>query len=143
MARQWYAAGQRYESADTEYYANGQLNEVAASTPITAGTIAFVSSGPAQISLEQTVAPSGGEGTIALQWERNEDGGAYGELTGETGTTLDDTDVEAGVLYGYRIHYTDEGAGDEYSNVVFVEVYSGGAIGEGGAPSIFMSSVIR
>lgn len=145
MAKQFFIEGQQvHEDAELDYFVGGvQFNETAATTPITPGTIAFVSSGPAQISLEETVAASGGEGAITRQWQRNEDGGAYSDLVGETAATLDDTDVDAGILYGYRCHYTDEGSGDEVSNAVLVEVYSGGASGEGGAPSVFISSVIR
>lgn len=110
--------------------------------PLVAGTASFVGSGAAGISVEAT-APTDGEGAgPTYQWERNEDGGSYSDLTGETSLTCDDDTVTTGILYGYRCKQT-RGSETVTTNTVTAEVYEGGAIGGGGSSSIFQSSVIR
>lgn len=114
----------------------------------TAGTASFVSSGPASIAITATDA-AGGTSPYTYQWQRNEDGGSYSDLTDGGGvsgaTTLDlvDGSAEAGTLYGYRLVYTDDDAATATSNVVTAQVYSGGSIGGGTGSSPFQSSLIR
>ena len=109
---------------------------------LAAGTASFVSSGPAGISVSATDA-TGGTAPYTYQWERNEDGGSFADLTGETALTCDDdTATSEGVLYGYRLKYTDNVAATVTSNTVTAEVYDGGPL-TGGGSSIFQTSVIR
>lgn len=109
--------------------------------PLTAGTASFVSSGPAGISVIATDATGGSE-SYTYQWERNEDGGSFSDLTGETALACDDdTATTPGVLYGYRVKY-DDGVDEVTSNTVTASVYEGGPL-TGGSSSIFQSSVIR
>lgn len=104
---------------------------------LTAGTASFVSSGPDGIAMEATDA-TGGTEPITQQWQRNEDGGDYADLTdggGVTGATtleLIDGSTEAGTLYGYRLVYTDDDSETATSNVVTAQVYTGGPLTGGG-----------
>jgi hypothetical protein len=112
--------------------------------PIVPGVIEFVCSGPGGIVVSQVVAPSDGSGSISRQWQRSEDGGSYADLTGETGTTLTDDDVNIGEAYRYRLRYTDEASQTAESNVVGpIFVYSGGTIGGGTRSFMFRSPFIR
>jgi hypothetical protein len=74
------------------------------------GTIAFVSTGPAGITVNSTAPASGGVGEITYQWRRSEDGGAYSDLVGKTAADLglDDTATVAEVAYRYRRRAADE-----------------------------------
>lgn len=102
--------------------------------PLAAGTASFVSSGPAGISVEAN-APTDGVEPYSYQWERNQDGGSYSDLSGATSLTLDDTTATTGgVLYGYRCKQTDSAdpADTVTTNAVTAEVYDGGALGGGG-----------
>lgn len=96
------------------------------------GTIVLTHAGPGEIKLTETVAATEGDGIIVRQWQRSVNGGAYSDLVGETGATLTDTDVAPdGTQYTYRIHYTDDGIGDEVSNDVTSIAYNGGTGGGG------------
>jgi hypothetical protein len=118
------------------------MPSVAGGAALAAGTASFVSSGPAGISVSATDA-TGGTAPYTYQWERNEDGGAFGDLAGETSLTCnDDTATDEGVLYGYRLEYTDAVAAEATSNEVTAEVYDGGPL-TGGGSTIFATSVIR
>lgn len=111
--------------------------------PLTAGTASFVASGPGGISVEATDA-TGGATPYTYQWERNEDGGSFSDVSGATSLTLDDsTATTTDVLYGYRLKYTDDDSAVVTSNTVTGQVYEGGVIGVGGSSQIFQSSVIR
>lgn len=100
-----------------------------AGAALSAGTASFVSSGPAGIAVSATDA-SGGSSPYSYQWERNEDGGSFSNLSGETALACtDETATTPDVLYGYRLKYTDNAAATIRSNTVTAEVYDGGAIG--------------
>jgi hypothetical protein len=112
-------------------------------TPLTAGVASFVSSGPAGISVSAT-APTAGTGPYTYQWERNEDGGAYSDLVGETALACtDSTATDEGVLYGFRCKQTDAVAATVTTNAVTAEVYDGGALAGGLGGSIFGGGVVR
>lgn len=109
---------------------------------LAAGTASFVSSGPAGISVSATDATGGSE-SYTYQWERNEDGGAFSDLVGETTLACtDETAVTEGVLYGYRVKYND-GVDTVTSNTVTSEVYDGGPLAGGGGSNLFQTHVIR
>jgi hypothetical protein len=113
----------------------------AAGAALSAGTASFVSSGPAGIAVSAT-APSGGSGAITYQWERNEDGGSYADLTGETALACDDdTATTPGVLYGYRLKQT-RNATTVTTNAVTAEVYDGGVVGDGSGGSFVGSAYV-
>jgi hypothetical protein len=73
------------------------------------GTIAFISTGPAGITIHSATAASGGIGSLSYQWRRSEDGGAYSDLVGKTAADLglDDTATTPYVAYRYRRRVTD------------------------------------
>lgn len=110
---------------------------------LAAGTASFVSSGPAGISVSATDA-TGGTAPYTYQWERNEDGGGFAALSGETALACtDETAVTEGVLYGYRLVYTDDVAAQVTSNTVTAEVYDGGPLVGGGGSNVFATHIIR
>lgn len=144
--------------AETTYYAHFMHEDAATNqstvatsssftteaTPadLTAGTASFVSSGPGGIAVEATDA-TGGTTPYTYQWERNEDGGSYSDVSGATSLSLSDsTATTGGVLYGYRLKYTDDAAATVTSTAVTAQVYSGGALGSGGF-NPFSSPLIR
>ena len=101
-------------------------------TALVAGTIAFVSSGPAGLACSETVAASGGTAPITRQWQRSDDGGSYADLSGQTGSTLSDTTATtAGTAYRYQVVYTDAAGTPQTadSNVVGpIYMYAGCAL---------------
>lgn len=97
---------------------------------LTPGSVSFVFSGVDGIEMEATDATEG-TAPYSYQWQRNEDGGSYSDLSGETTLSLtDDTAIE-GVYYGYRLVYTDDETDVVTSGAVFVQVYLGGSFGSG------------
>lgn len=114
-------------------------NDSTQTAPLTAGTASFVSSGPGGIAVTATDA-TGGTAPYTYQWERNEDGGSYSDLTdgggvsGATTLSLTDGSATAGTLYGYRVKYTDDAGSPATvtSNAVTAQVYTGGALTGGG-----------
>jgi hypothetical protein len=108
-----------------------EVTAIGGSTPLSAGTASFVSSGPGGISVSAT-APADGTGAgPTYQWERNSDGGSYSDVSGATSLTLtDSTATTAGVLYRYRCKQT-RGSETVTTNAVAAQFYSGGAISSG------------
>ncbi len=115
-----------------------------ASTPLAAGVASFVSSSPTQILVTATDA-TGGTAPYTYQWQRNSNGGSYsnisngGGVSGATTRSLTDGSVVAGILYGYRLVYTDNVSATATTSAVTAQLYSGGALGGGG--SVFRSGV--
>ncbi len=115
--------------------------------PITAGVASFVSSGVAGIIMTATEA-SGGTGPYTHQWQRNAAGGSYtdiangGGVTGATTLTITDGSAVAGILYGYRVRYTDAVFATALSNEPTAQLYSGGGLGSGGGRLIGTSGLI-
>lgn len=98
----------------------------------TPGVIVFTASGPGGITCAESAAPTGGTPPFTRQWQRSDNGGAYADLAGQTGTSLTDATAVAGVAYRYRLHYTDAGTGDLFSNEVGpLVLYNGGTLGGG------------
>jgi hypothetical protein len=112
-------------------YDDFEVTAIGGSTPLSAGTASFVSSGPGGISVSAT-APADGTGAgPTYQWERNSDGGSYSDVRGATSLTLtDSTATTAGVLYRYRCKQT-RGSETVTTNAVAAQFYSGGAISSG------------
>jgi hypothetical protein len=114
---------------------------------LAAGTASFVSSGPAAINVTATDA-TGGSTPYTYQWQRNADGGAYGNIangggvSGATTLSLTDGSASAGTLYGYKLVYTDNAAASVTSNAVTAQVYTGGALSEGGGPLVGPSALV-
>jgi hypothetical protein len=104
---------------------------------LAAGTASFVSSGPAAINVSATDA-TGGSTPYTYQWQRNANGGAYGNISngggvsGATTLSLTDGSASAGTLYGYRLVYTDFASATVTSNAVTAQIYTGGALSGGG-----------
>lgn len=99
--------------------------------PLVAGTASFVSSGPAGIAVTSTAPTGGAGGGPTYQWERNADGGSFGDLSGATSLSLSDTTAGAGVLYGYRLKQT-RGVTTVTTNTITAQVYTGGSLTAGG-----------
>lgn len=120
-------------------------NNSTQTTTLAAGTASFVSSGSAGIVVTATDA-SGGATPYAYQWQRNEDGGSYsnisngGGVSGATTLTLTDGSATTGILYGYRLVYTDDDSDTATSNAVTAQIYSGGPL-EGGGCAVFGNGV--
>jgi hypothetical protein len=108
---------------------------------LAAGTASFVSSGPGGISVTATDA-TGGAAPYTYQWQRNTDGGAYGNLGGATALSVTDATATAGHLYGYKLVYTDNVSNTATSNAVTAQVYSGGSLGGGGAMLVGPSALV-
>jgi hypothetical protein len=104
---------------------------------LAAGAASFVSSGPSAINVSATDA-TGGTAPYTYQWQRNSNGGAYGDISngggvsGATTLSLADGSASAGTLYGYKLVYTDDAAASVTSNAVTAQVYTGGALSGGG-----------
>lgn len=115
-----------------DFSAAAVTNNSTVAVPLAAGTASFVTSGPSGISVSATAPTNGSGAGPTYQWERNADGGSYGDLSGETGLTCDDaTATTTGVLYGYRCKQT-RGSETVATNAVTAEVYPGGALGATG-----------
>ena len=120
---------------------------VAPGAPLSAGTASFVSSGPAAILASATDA-TGGSTPYTYQWQRNADGGSFsnisngGGVSGATTLALTDGSGSGGVLYGYRLVYTDALTATATSNAVTAQVYTGGGLGGGGS-GIFGGAIVR
>lgn len=114
-------------------------SNVVVASLLVAGVASFVSSGPDAIILAATDATDG-TSPYTYQWQRNEDGGSYTDLTDGGGvsgsTTLDLTDgsVAEDILYRYKLVYSDsaETPMTDTSNIVAAQVYMGGALTTGG-----------
>lgn len=120
------------------------LIRVTPAAALVAGTVVFSSSSPTTIVMTESVAASGGVGGITRQWQRNDNGGAYSNLSGQTGATCTDSaSLVVGHLYGYRVVYTDSGSNTATSNAVTAQLYTGGAIGTGSLPAQIGSPMIR
>jgi hypothetical protein len=119
----------------------------AGGTPLAAGVASFVSSGTAGIVITATDATDGTP-AYTYQWQRNADGGAYGDIangggvSGATTLTITDDSATPGTLYGYRLVYSDAAAGEATSNAVTAQVYEGGALTGGGSRLIGPSTLI-
>ncbi len=111
---------------------------------LTAGTASFISSGPAAINVSATDA-TGGSTPYTYQWQRNADGGSYsnisngGGVSGATTLTLTDGSAVAGILYGYKLVYTDALTATATSNIITAQIYTGGSLT--GGSSVFRSGV--
>ncbi len=105
--------------------------------PLAAGVASFVSSSPTAILVSATDA-TGGTAPYTYQWQRNSNGGAYGNIangggvSGATTLAMTDGSASAGTLYGYQLVYTDAVAADETSNAVTAQIYTGGSLSSGG-----------
>jgi hypothetical protein len=109
---------------------------------LAAGAASFVSSGPGGISVEAT-APTGGSGALSYQWERNEDGGAYGDLAGQTALACADTTATTpAVAYRFRCKQT-RGVDTVTTDAVLAYVYSGGSLAGGGVRFMDMTGGFR
>jgi hypothetical protein len=119
--------------AATNYLANITTASVTNNkyATLTAGTASFVTSGPAGISVSATASSNGDGAGPSYQWERNENGGSYSDLSGKTSLSCtDSTATTAGVVYRYRCKQT-RGTDTVTTNAVVAQVYEGGAIGAG------------
>ncbi len=111
------------------------------------GTASFVSSGPTSISITASNA-TGGTAPYTYQWQRNASGGSYsnisngGGVSGATTLTLTDGSVSSGILYGYRLVYTDNASSTVTSNAVTAQAYLGGSLTGGGGPLVGLSALV-
>ena len=107
---------------------------------LTAGTASFGTSSATTITISATDATNGTP-AYTYQWQRNSNGGAYsnlsngGGVSGATTRSLTDASGTSGVLYGYRLVYTDSASATATSNAVTAQLYSGGPL-TGGTPQI-------
>lgn len=96
---------------------------------MTPGVISFLFSGVSGIEWEATDATAG-TAPYTYQWQRNENGGAFSNLSGKTSLSLtDETATTPDVLYGYRLVYTDADTTTVTSNEETAELYEGGDFG--------------
>lgn len=101
-----------------------------APTALTPGTVSFVKSGPSGVVMIATDATDG-TGPYTYQWQRSEDGGSFSDLSGKTTLSLTDDVAIEGVLYGYRLVYTDDVSDTANSNDESAKLYLGGVIASG------------
>jgi hypothetical protein len=98
-----------------------------ATPPLVAGTAEFLESnfnGGSPYIEVQASAPTGGEGAgPTYQWERNDNGGSYSDLSGATSLTLTDSTAVTGHIYGYRCKQT-RGVETVTTNAVTGQVFS-------------------
>lgn len=100
---------------------------------LTAGALAYVSSGTAGIAFTASTG-SGGTPTIAQNLQRSTTtGSGFSDLSGLTGTTPVDATAVVGTLYYYRVRYTDSAGSPAtvYSAEVTAKLYLGGDFGSG------------
>jgi hypothetical protein len=112
--------------------------------PLAAGTASFVTSGTGGISVSATDATNG-TAPYAHQWQRSITSGAgFTDLSGKTALTAIDTTASAGILYYYRLKYTDSAGTPAviYSGQVSAQLYSGGPIWTGPS-NIFSGGLVR
>lgn len=108
-----------------------------ASAVLASGTASFVSSGPSSIVVTSSDA-TGGTPSYSYQWQRNANGGAFGDIangggvSGATSLTLTDGSATAGTLYGYRLATTDGAASQVTTNEITAQIYTGGSLTAGG-----------
>jgi hypothetical protein len=112
--------------------------------PLAAGTASFVTSGTGGISVSATDATNG-TAPYAHQWQRSITSGAgFTDLAGKTALTATDATASAGILYYYRLKYTDSAGTPAviYSGEVPAQLYSGGPIWTGPS-NIFNGGLVR
>ncbi len=105
----------------------------AASAALSPGVATFGFSGPGGIIVTAADATSGTP-PYTYQWYRNVDGGSFtllpngGGVLGATTRTVTDASVTTGVLYGYKLFYTDAAVASVNSNVITAQLYLGGVL---------------